>query len=178
MLTLSFNPSTIVRKNAMIRLPASVASKKPARIAETVPPVTVTSSHGKRNRKARHADTPRICSRRKPSASKNSGSIGKVPRPLDRSSESPASKISSANKFASMINNVALFINDRECEKLVKDEELTRVEQRCFRRNSHDAPHHHFVQCGFQWRCQQPPGRHDAHQPVLFVDRIKVNYTL
>ena len=68
MLTLSVNPSTIVRKNAMIRLPASVASKKPARMADTVPPVTVTSSHGKRNRKARHADAPRMCSSLKPSA--------------------------------------------------------------------------------------------------------------
>src|SRR6266581_963636 len=47
-LTLSFSPSTIVRKNASTRLRVRVASKKPARIAETVPPVTVTSSHGKR----------------------------------------------------------------------------------------------------------------------------------
>src|SRR6266540_1429594 len=37
MLTLSFSPSTIVRKNASTKLCASVASKSPARIAESVP---------------------------------------------------------------------------------------------------------------------------------------------
>ena len=51
MLTLSLSASTMVRKNASTRLRASVASKNRARIAESVPPVTVTSSHGNRKRK-------------------------------------------------------------------------------------------------------------------------------
>ena len=48
MLTLSLRPSTMVRKNAMTRLLASVASKAPARNAQTVPAATVASSQGKR----------------------------------------------------------------------------------------------------------------------------------
>ena len=48
MLTLSFSPSTIVRKKAMTRLPASVASNAPASSAQAVPAATVASSHGKR----------------------------------------------------------------------------------------------------------------------------------
>ena len=47
-LTLSVKPSTIVRKNAITRLRASVASKSPARTALIVPAVTVTRSHGNR----------------------------------------------------------------------------------------------------------------------------------
>ena len=101
MLTLSLSANTIVRKNARTKLRASVASKKRARTAERVPPVTVTSSHGKRNRKMRHGDAPRICSTRNPSASKNSGPTGSAER--YRSSLSPASKISSAKRFASMM---------------------------------------------------------------------------
>ena len=48
MLTLSFRPSTIVRKNATTRLPASVASNAPASTAQAVPAATVASNHGKR----------------------------------------------------------------------------------------------------------------------------------
>src|SRR5206468_2720794 len=39
-------------------------------------------------------------------------------------------------------NHAALFVNDRESEEFVEHEELARVEHRCVRRNSHDAPHH------------------------------------
>ena len=48
MLTLSFSPSTMVRKNAMIRLRASVASNTPARTAQAVPLTTVASNQGNR----------------------------------------------------------------------------------------------------------------------------------
>src|SRR5262249_59168547 len=75
-------------------------------------------------------------------------------------------------------NHPALFVHDRESEKFVKHKELARVEHRCFRRNSHDAPHHDFAQRGFQWRHQQAPGRHDANESLLFIDRIKINYAL
>ena len=47
-LTLSFNASTMVRKNAMTKLRASVASNTPANSAHIVALATVASSHGKR----------------------------------------------------------------------------------------------------------------------------------
>ena len=75
-------------------------------------------------------------------------------------------------------NHAALLVHDRESEEFIKHEELARVEHRCLRRNSHNAPHHHFANRGFQWRGQQAPGRHDAHQSLLFIDRIKINYAL
>lgn len=47
MLTLSFRPSTIVGKNAITTLSASVLSKAPARMAQIVPLPTVASNPGK-----------------------------------------------------------------------------------------------------------------------------------
>src|SRR6185369_1382029 len=75
-------------------------------------------------------------------------------------------------------NHAALLVYDRESEEFVKHEELARVEYRCFRRNGDDAPHHHFVQRGFQWRGQQAPRRDDTYESFLFIDRVKVDYTL
>ena len=75
-------------------------------------------------------------------------------------------------------NHAALLVHHRESEEFVKHEELTRVEHRCLRWNSHNALHHHFAERGLQRRGQQTPGRHDAHESVLFVDRIKINYAL
>ena len=48
MLTLSFSPRTMVRKNAMMTLLASVASNAPAKSAHMVPPKMVARSHGNR----------------------------------------------------------------------------------------------------------------------------------
>src|SRR5262249_57963137 len=75
-------------------------------------------------------------------------------------------------------DHAALFIHDGESEKFIKHEELACLEYGCFRGNSHDAPHHYFMQRGFQWRSQQTPGRDDAYKSLLFIDRVKVNYTL
>src|SRR5213596_45345 len=172
-LTLSFSPSTIVRKNASTRLRVRVASKKPARIAETVPPVTVTSSHGKRNRNTRHGDAPRISSMRNPSASKNSALTGAAER--CRSSLSPASKISSEKIRIYDPDDAALFVHHGKRKKFVQHEKFACVEYGGGRGNSHDARHHDPAQRCFQRRRQQTTGGNYANEPFLLVNRVKVN---
>ena len=77
MLTLSPRPSTRVRKNAKIRLLASVISKNPARTAQTVPLAMVATSHGKRKRKATSGDASRTWVILKPIDS-NSASVSSL----------------------------------------------------------------------------------------------------
>lgn len=64
MLRLSLRPSTIVKKEAITRLLASVPSNFPASSAQSVPLAMLASSQGKRARKARQGLVPsRTCAR-------------------------------------------------------------------------------------------------------------------
>ena len=62
-LTLSFSPNTIVKKNAMTKLRASVTSNAPASSAQAVPAATVAKSQGNRYRNTRQGDASRTWAR-------------------------------------------------------------------------------------------------------------------
>ena len=163
----------------MTRLPASVASKKPARMAESVPPVY----RDEQPREAESKSAPGRCTTDLFEAKTERLKKLRTDRPSPATARSILGLACFQDFFGKQIrvddsNHAALFVHDRESEEFVKHEELARVEHRCLRRNSHDAPNHHFAQCGLQWRGQQAPGRHDAHESLLFIDRVEINYAL
>ena len=175
MLTLSFKPSTIVRKNATTRLLASVYSNAPARNAQAVPAATVVSSHGKTITK--NAPGRRAANLREPNTERFENIFVRRRRMV----------LLAFTRFQHLFrkqtdiddaDDPPFFIDDRKREKFVEHKKFACFQNRRTRGNGDDSADHDFVEPFFQRRREQTARRQNADKFFVGIDGEEINNAL